>query len=284
MNKNKFTRCVFAGGVSSIIATIATHPMDLIQTRLSSSIEFQVFRNINTLKTFKQASNILRLEGIRGLWRGLMPCLVGVIPSKAIFFGCYEYTRSYLITKQKKINPVLIEILASAVGVVVNTTIVNPMFVLKTRMQIQEAGKILYRGYWDCCKQIYMNEGIFAFSRGLTASWLGISETAIYFIMYQYLKRCFKDPKHKNLSILGISCFCKLSTNFVTYPHEVLRTRLREYKNNKKMRNICKDMYKNEGGLRSFYSGLTAHLFRVVPKTMIMFFVYEYLCRLKKQQ
>ena len=65
-----------------------------------------------------------------------------------------------------------------------------------------------------------------------------------------------------------------------TYPHEVLRTRLRQGRmpdgTNKYsgLKSAVQTIYREEG-MTAFYGGMTAHLMRVVPNSAIMFFCYE---------
>lgn len=62
----------------------------------------------------------------------------------------------------------------------------------------------------------------------------------------------------------------------MTYPHEVIRTRLREVDNVKYkglfsgLAQIAKDE-----GMRGLYGGIGPHLWRVVPNAAIMFMTYE---------
>ena len=66
----------------------------------------------------------------------------------------------------------------------------------------------------------------------------------------------------------------KLFAACVTYPHEVLRTRLRENSNHDGLINTFKKIAKIEGAA-GLYGGMTAHLLRVVPNSAIMFLCYE---------
>lgn len=78
----------------------------------------------------------------------------------------------------------------------------------------------------------------------------------------------------------GAAGFAKLIASLAMYPHEVVRTRLRQapMENGKPkytgLMQCFKVIYKEEGFL-SFYGGLTPHLMRTVPNSMIMFGTWE---------
>lgn len=66
----------------------------------------------------------------------------------------------------------------------------------------------------------------------------------------------------------------------ITYPHEVVRTRMREAPIPGKIfkyssvKSTIQVLFKEEG-IAPFYGGLGAHLLRVVPNAAIMFLGYE---------
>jgi len=71
--------------------------------------------------------------------------------------------------------------------------------------------------------------------------------------------------------------------SLITYPHEVLRTRLRQPMVNgaEKYTGLVQTLRLviAEEGVRSLYGGLSAHLMRVVPNAAVMFWVYEGILR-----
>lgn len=81
------------------------------------------------------------------------------------------------------------------------------------------------------------------------------------------------------LSILGASSGAKAVASLITYPHEVVRTRLRQPAVNgvKKYTGLWQTLMLvvREEGAAGLYSGLTAHMFRVVPNAACMFLIYE---------
>jgi len=68
----------------------------------------------------------------------------------------------------------------------------------------------------------------------------------------------------------------KLVAAMIAYPHEVLRTRLREETGSRSvgLLQLTRRILQTEG-VAALYGGLTPHLIRVVPNSAIMFFCYE---------
>ena len=67
----------------SAIGATAVYPIDLVKTRLQNQRSGMVGELMykNSFDCFKK---VIRHEGLRGLYRGLPPQLVGVAPEKAI--------------------------------------------------------------------------------------------------------------------------------------------------------------------------------------------------------
>ncbi|KAJ2064407.1 Pyrimidine nucleotide transporter, mitochondrial [Coemansia sp. S155-1] len=90
--------------------------------------------------------------------------------------------------------------------------------------------------------------------------------------------------KHKTMTdwfeYFGAAATAKLLASLVSYPHEVLRTRLRQPPDANGvvkytgLVHSTKTIYLEEG-IRGFYGGLTPHLLRTVPNAAIMFLSYE---------
>jgi solute carrier family 25 protein 33/36 len=110
------------------------------------------------------------------------------------------------------------------------STLTNPIWVVKTRLQLDKSadGARRYTDSLDCLLQIYRQEGIRGFARGLSASYLGISEGVLQWVLYEKLKRVMRTKderpgtlREKVSEALGAGFCAKLIATVATYPHEV---------------------------------------------------------------
>lgn len=75
---------------------------------------------------------------------------------------------------------------ASCAGFVAATA-TNPIWFVKTRLQLDyQRGEGL--SLRQCVANIYTQSGLRGFYKGITASYFGISETVIHFVIYEALK------------------------------------------------------------------------------------------------
>lgn len=141
---------------------------------------------------------------------------------------------------------------------------------------------------------ILRSEGIKGLYKGMSASYLGVAEGTIQWVLYERLKKMGADTASadptaskggKLSSMVGAAGIAKLVASLITYPHEVVRTRLRQQAEpGQKPRytglvQTVKLVYREEG-LAALYGGLSAHLLRVVPNAVVMFSIYELTLRL----
>ena len=133
--------------------------------------------------------------------------------------------------------------------------------------------------------QILRVEGIRGLYKGLSASYLGVSESTIQWVLYEQFKRT-QDPCEKPswFQTINSAGSAKLIATIITYPHEVIRTRLRQQpeEGGRKYQSLIQTfrlVLKEEGAL-AFYGGLSAHLMRVIPNAIVTFSIYEFVLML----
>lgn len=253
---------------------------------------------------FSVARNIAHAEGFRGFFRGLLPTLVGILPARATYFWAYATTKSNLASRFGE-SPIVHMLSAAAAGISSNT-LTNPIWLMKSRVQLQAGASsgnpMVYRGYRDAMMRIFREEGIGGFFKGLTASYWGVTEGALHFVVYERLKaRLVADNRRRiargdylrgkgpapdperltSIQYLTAAAVSKLIASAATYPHEVVRLRMREQPKFvgalPKYRGMIQSLQviAREEGRKGLYAGMGTHLARVVPNAALMFFTYE---------
>lgn len=163
---------------------------------------------------------------------------MGTIPARSVYFATYNACKGYLLDGHSDWLPASgVHLLAAAGAGVATGTATNPIWLVKTRVQLmrrdptQHIGSVTLR----CIRNVWRDEGLVGFYRGLSASFMGgtgrggfmiadpccrnktrmvsrishwpfhnpkhppgISETILYFVIYEDLKRRaferFADP------------------------------------------------------------------------------------------
>ncbi|KAI9827045.1 MAG: hypothetical protein M1819_007037 [Sarea resinae] len=249
----------FCGASGGVMSGIVTCPLDVIKTKLQAQRgkSAGVYRGM-----IGTARVIWREDGIRGMYRGLGPMLLGYLPTWAVYLTVYDSAREYFYTKTGKPliacllrsevlmfdaeNKFVARACASVTAGGCSTLVTNPIWVIKTRLMAQVSSRAANNGHsppWhykstvDAARKIYRTEGLRAFYSGLTPALLGLTHVAVQFPMYEYFKMHFTglemgeqsetDSQNSNWAgIVAATFLSKLCASSATYPHEVLRTRL----------------------------------------------------------
>lgn len=165
-----------------------------------------------------------------------------------------------------------------------------------------------YSSFMTGAKQILRREGITGFYRGLVPTLFGVSHGALQFMAYEQMKNyrsrmTTKADKSEvsdtpntttnknnnnstatqtqsnlgNIDFFVTSSLSKVFAGCVTYPYQVLRSRLQTYDAHLVYRgagDAIAQIWAREG-VAGFYKGLGPNLFRVLPSTWVTFLVYE---------
>ncbi|XP_062873017.1 solute carrier family 25 member 36-A-like [Trichomycterus rosablanca] len=294
---------LFAGGCGGTVGAILTCPLEVVKTRLqSSSITFYIssvhLSAVNGASVTRVAAPgplhclklILEKEGPRSLFRGLGPNLVGVAPSRAIYFAAYS-------TSKERMNRLLepdstwVHMVSAGMAGFTAITATNPIWLIKTRLQLDARNRGERRmSALECIRRVYQTDGLRGFYRGMSASYAGISETVIHFVIYESIKRRVLETRAAArmdqdgdttrdasdfVCMMLAAATSKTCATCIAYPHEVIRTRLRE--EGTKYRSFLQtvSMVVREEGCKALYRGLTTHLVRQIPNTAIMMATYE---------
>eukprot|EP00591_Stephanopyxis_turris_P008934 CAMPEP_0195527684 /NCGR_PEP_ID=MMETSP0794_2-20130614/29556_1 /TAXON_ID=515487 /ORGANISM="Stephanopyxis turris, Strain CCMP 815" /LENGTH=271 /DNA_ID=CAMNT_0040658661 /DNA_START=38 /DNA_END=853 /DNA_ORIENTATION=+ len=89
-----FSATLLCGAASGIMSTVITFPFDTVRRRMQ--IQSLHISRENWLTGREHFTKILRCEGKKGLYRGIQPEILKVIPMVATMFTCYEYLKRQL--------------------------------------------------------------------------------------------------------------------------------------------------------------------------------------------
>lgn len=161
-----------SGAVAGGVATGATYPLDLLRTRFAAQGIERVYASLTS-----GVLDIVRSEGVSGLFRGWTAAVGQVVPYMGLFFSAYESLRV--------VNPLVDHLpfgsgdaVAGVMASVVAKTGVFPLDLVRKRLQVQGPTRTRYvhqnipeyRGVLSAIALILRNQGVRGLYRGLTVS------------------------------------------------------------------------------------------------------------------
>ncbi|KAF6836192.1 mitochondrial folate carrier protein [Colletotrichum plurivorum] len=298
-----------AGLSAGSVATLVVHPLDIVKTRMQTKIP--VHRSTANPAASLTTMSLIRTltqnpHPVASLYRGLTPNLIGNASSwSAFFFFKNRVERAIAYWKagplptstgsgadaRSRTKDVLSSqdfFVSSALAGALTQVLTNPVWVLKTRMLSSDrAAEGAYADMFSGARQLYRSEGWRGFYRGLGVSLIGVSHGAVQFAVYEPAKQMYFAGRRRkgddggrlsNEATVVISSAAKLVAGAVTYPYQVLRSRLQNYDADERfgrgIRGVVTRIWQEEGP-RGFYRGLMPGVVRVMPATWVTFLVYE---------
>ncbi|KAH0951651.1 hypothetical protein HN011_011232 [Eciton burchellii] len=286
---NNFKYEYFVAGISGgVVSTLMLHPLDLIKIRFAvNDGHTNAAPRYNGLRS--ALVEIAKTEGLRGLYRGVTPNILGSGSSWGFYFFFYNTIKSSIQggNSKKPLGPSM-HMFAAADAGVLTLLMTNPIWVVKTRLCLQYASDVnmaeskKYHGMVDALSKIYKTEGIRGLYKGLVPGLFGVSHGAIQFMAYEEMKNKYYnylnvpiDTKLSTSEYIGFAAMSKLFAAASTYPYQVVRARLQDHHHNYRGTWDCIQSTWRYEGWHGFYKGLSINLSRVIPATVLTFTVYE---------
>ena len=126
------------GGVAGMLGVTAVFPVDLCKTRMQNGGAGSVQANTRFLDVFR---GVLRTEGFRGFYRGLVPNLVGVFPEKGIKLAANDLFRHVAAratgSRDAAALPIATQVACGAGAAALQVTVTTPMEMVKLQCQME---------------------------------------------------------------------------------------------------------------------------------------------------
>lgn len=271
------------GSIGGAVGATAVYPIDLVKTRLQNQRTGSLVGELMYRNSFDCLKKVIRHEGFFGLYRGLLPQLMGVAPEKAIKLTVNDFVRDKFMDKNGNL-PLYGEIMSGACAGGSQVIFTNPLEIVKIRLQVagEIAGAQKVRA-WSVVKEL----GLFGLYKGSRACFLrDIPFSAIYFPMYAHTKTKLADEGGYNtpLSLLFAGALAGVPAAAMVTPADVIKTRLQVVARQGQttyngLLDCAKKIYREEGA-RAFWKGASARVFRSSPQFGVTLFTYELLQRL----
>jgi solute carrier family 25 thiamine pyrophosphate transporter 19 len=286
--------CLHANSCGSFVIA----PLDVIKIRLQLQIHSLSdplsYRGLQgpvykgTLGTLKQ---ILREEGLTGLWKGNIPAELLYLTYGSVQFSAYTSISQLLETIPAPYtlpNSATSFISGAAAGAAA-TTVTYPLDLLRTRFAAQGNDRV-YTSIFASLRSIAQHEGPRGFFRGLGA---GVSQIVpymgLFFASYESLKPIMANsplplPLGSSDAVAGI--VASVLSKTAVYPLDTTRKRLQvqgPHRERYVHRNIptytgvlmtLRHIWKHEGR-RGMYRGLTVSLLKAAPASAVTMWTYE---------
>lgn len=178
-----------AGAVAGISSTLCTYPLELLKTRLTVKEDYK-----NLLDAIVK---IVQAEGPAGLYKGLTPSLIGVVPYAASNYFAYDTLRKAYkkAFKKEEIGNIMTLLIGSAAGAI-SSSATYPLEVARKQMQAGAINGRQYHNILHALTSILEKEGIPGLYRGLGPSCMKLVPAAgISFMCYEACKRILEEKE-----------------------------------------------------------------------------------------
>jgi len=277
---SKTFKQILCGGAAGTIARTTVAPIDRIKILMQTAF---VQKKTHLYGSMGQTTRqIIKDEGITGLWRGNFTNCVRVAPHAAVQFVTYDKIKIALIGSSDGKMSVPQRLLAGSLSGVAAATVTQPLDVVRIRLQTdpEVKGKVA-----NAVRLMWSEGGVVSFYKGWTPAMLSLAPfIAVNFATFDTLKTWWygsgkvskEDLRSRNpLVVLSLGALSGIFAQTICYPLDTVRRRMqlkgKTYPNTI-MAFVTIAKVEGPGG---FYRGMVPNALKVMPNNAIRFAAYE---------
>ncbi|KAK0092084.1 hypothetical protein PV326_002223 [Microctonus aethiopoides] len=277
LTKNhQLIKYLIAGGFGGICATLCGHPLDTLKVRMQA-------KPMEYTNAWSTLTKIIHTEGPTGLYKGVMPPLLGVIPMFGLSFLSFGLGKNFFTNSIQKndaeLKPYQI-ILAGMFSGLATIPLSVPGERIKCLLQMQTGKMKKYSGFVDCAIKLYREGGIKNFYVGTCVTilrdvpaggaYFGAYDLTMKYISYHYAETMMWKP-------IIAGGFAGMANWIVAMPADVLKSRLQISSMDKYphgIRSLLPIILREEGA-RTLYRGVIPIMMRAIPANASCFLGIE---------
>lgn len=222
---------------------MVTHPIDTIKARLQV-IPGTTLQKGQGSVIIGTGSEVVKNEGLAGLYRGLPTAIIGGVPGAFMYFGAYEFWKKHTLQiDYLKKHPFISYLSAGMFAETVACMVFVPTDVLKERLQVQsKLNMYKYNSDVNAFKQVLKTEGLRGLYKAYPATVFSFGPfSALYFLFYEKLKglvvqndpntylQKVKESSHVQIGFFQsmiCSMFAGAAASLITNPLDLVKLRL----------------------------------------------------------
>ncbi|KAJ6794629.1 putative mitochondrial substrate carrier family protein P [Iris pallida] len=199
---------LLAGSAAGGTAVLCTYPLDLARTKLayqvsSSSRLGNGLRSYSAQPAYSGINDVFKsvyMEGgVRSLYRGVGPTLIGILPYAGLKFYIYEELKNRVPEDYQK--SVTLRLSCGALAGLFGQTLTYPLDVVRRQMQVQsqrpsnQLGSLPIKGTIQGLNSVIQNQGWRQLFAGLSLNYVKVvPSVAIGFTAYDAMKSFLRVP------------------------------------------------------------------------------------------
>lgn len=182
-----------SGTISGVASLFVSHPFDTVKVNIQT-------KSTESPNISRAITNILKRDGLFGLFKGIVPPMYGAGIISGATFGIYSQSKKFY---EKYTKNYLLNSFLSGLNVgCISSMIISPTELLKTKLQTSKT----YQGNWDVLKKVYYHQGIAGLYSGFTSTLVrdGFG-FGVYFFTYELLHHYWGDSDLALLNAGGLA-------------------------------------------------------------------------------
>ncbi|KAJ8302296.1 hypothetical protein KUTeg_021283, partial [Tegillarca granosa] len=182
---------ICAGATSGAIGSSIATPTDLVKVRMQAQGKLMPGEMPRYRNTFAAFADIIRHDGVRGLYVGVGPTVKRAAILTATQIPSYDHTKHTILNHGLMKEGTALHVVSSMVAGFMSALTTSPVDVVKSRVMNQEKGENKkYKSAFDCFFKTLRSEGPIGLYKGFIPNWMRIGpHTIITFFIFEKLRQ-----------------------------------------------------------------------------------------------